>query len=63
MPHGFWQPDDCVRRVPVTADEIGGLSECITASGDLRTLPSHYKPDDPMLAGLDGFFAMRLQKL
>lgn len=56
-------PDDCVRRVPVTADEIGGLSECITASGHLRTLPSHYKLDDPMLAGLDGFFAMRLQKL
>lgn len=52
-----------VRRLPIQPDEIGGMAECITRLGDLRTLPSHYSPDDPALAGLDGFFAMRLQKL
>ena len=33
-----------LRRVPIEASEIGGLSECITAQGDLRTLPSTFPP-------------------
>jgi 16S rRNA (cytosine967-C5)-methyltransferase len=46
-------------RVPVTAEEVGGLSEAITAKGELRTLPCHW----PDRGGLDGFFAARLRRL
>ena len=51
-----------VSRLPVTAEEIGGMSECITGEGDLRTLPYHMAHDDPRLAGLDGFYAARLTR-
>lgn len=47
-------------RVPVTAEEIGGLSDCITPEGDVRTLPCHLTGAEPRLSGLDGFFAARL---
>ena len=52
-----------VERVPVTADEIGGLSEAVTAEGDVRTLPCHLAAADPRLSGCDGFFAARLRRL
>ncbi len=45
-----------VEQRPVAAHEIGGLAECITADGDLRTLPCHL----PDAGGLDGFYACRL---
>lgn len=45
-----------VRRVPITADEIGGLSQLITAEGDLRTRPDHLAE----AGGIDGFYACRL---
>ncbi len=48
-----------VRRVPLEASEIGGLKECISAEGDLRTLPCHLADRD----GIDGFFAARLRRL
>jgi 16S rRNA (cytosine967-C5)-methyltransferase len=51
-----------VRRAPITADEVGGLTECVTAAGDLRTLPFHLWRGDPRRSGLDGFFAARLVK-
>jgi 16S rRNA (cytosine967-C5)-methyltransferase len=51
-----------VRRLAVTPEEIGGLAECLTPSGDLRTLPCHLWGDDPRRSGLDGFFAARLVK-
>ena len=51
-----------LRRVPVEAGEVAGLSEIITADGDLRTLPCHLPHPDPRLAGLDGFYAARLVK-
>jgi 16S rRNA (cytosine967-C5)-methyltransferase len=51
-----------VRRLPVAAEEIGGLAECVTPAGDLRTLPSHLWGDNPRRSGLDGFFAARLVK-
>jgi 16S rRNA (cytosine967-C5)-methyltransferase len=51
-----------VRRAPVTADEVAGLGEIITADGDLRTLPCHLPHADPRLGGLDGFYAARLVK-
>jgi 16S rRNA (cytosine967-C5)-methyltransferase len=49
-------------RSPVSADEIGGMSECLTAEGEVRTMPVHLPNDDPRLAGLDGFFMARLQR-
>jgi 16S rRNA (cytosine967-C5)-methyltransferase len=51
-----------VRRAPVTADEVAGLGEIITADGDLRTLPCHLPHDDPRLGGMDGCYAARLIK-
>ncbi|MBV8105793.1 MAG: MFS transporter [Hyphomicrobiales bacterium] len=51
-----------VRRVPVEPGEIGGLAECLSPSGDLRTLPCHLWGDDPRRSGLDGFFAARLMR-
>jgi 16S rRNA (cytosine967-C5)-methyltransferase len=45
--------------VPVTPDEVGGLSELITPDGALRTLPSHL----PGQGGLDGFYAARLRRV
>ncbi len=52
-----------VRRLAVVADEIGGLSECLSEAGDLRTLPCHLPGPTSRLSGLDGFFAARLQRL
>jgi 16S rRNA (cytosine967-C5)-methyltransferase len=51
-----------VRRVPIEAQEIGGLDECLNAAGELRTLPCHLQGPTPRLSGLDGFFAARLQR-
>jgi len=45
-----------IKRVPVAPAEIGGLKECVSAEGDVRTLPCHLAELD----GLDGFFAARL---
>ncbi len=45
-----------LRRQPIGADEIGGLEQCVTADGDLRTLPCHLADE----GGLDGFYAARL---
>jgi len=49
-----------VSRLPITAEEVGGLAECITPLGDLRTLPCHLPADTPRQSGLDGFYAARL---
>ena len=46
-------------RVPVRAEEIGGLAECISPAGDLRTLPSHLSGH----GGMDGFFALRARRI
>jgi 16S rRNA (cytosine967-C5)-methyltransferase len=51
-----------LKRLPISADEIGGISECVTQEGDIRTLPAHLANGDPRLAGLDGFFVARLQR-
>jgi len=48
-----------VRRVPVEAAEIGGLKQCITDEGDLRSLPCHLADQ----GGLDGFYAARLRRV
>jgi 16S rRNA (cytosine967-C5)-methyltransferase len=54
--------ETAIRRVPIEASEVAGLSEIITAEGDLRTLPCHLPQPDPRLGGLDGFYAARLVK-
>ncbi len=46
-------------RQRISADEIGGHPDWITAEGDLRTLPCHLGEYD----GVDGFFSARLIKL
>ena len=51
-----------LRRAPITAAEVFGHDEFITADGDLRTLPCHFPDGDLRLAGLDGFYAARLVK-
>lgn len=50
------------RRAPILAHEVAGLSELLTAHGELRTLPSHLPRSTPELSGLDGFYAARLVK-
>jgi len=51
-----------MKRHPVEASELAGLSELISPLGDVRTLPCHLQHDDPKLSGLDGFYAARLVK-
>jgi 16S rRNA (cytosine967-C5)-methyltransferase len=52
--------DSRLARRPVTADEVYGHGEFVTADGDLRTLPLHLPDPDPRWGGLDGFYAARL---
>jgi 16S rRNA (cytosine967-C5)-methyltransferase len=49
--------------VPITAGEVFGRAEFISPDGDLRTLPCQLPDADSRLAGLDGFYAARLEKL
>ncbi len=55
----FLARNDAFQRKPVEAVEIFGLSELISAQGDLRTLPSHLADK----GGMDGFYAARLVRL
>jgi 16S rRNA (cytosine967-C5)-methyltransferase len=50
-------------RLPISADEFHGEAEWITPDGDLRTLPCHLADDDSRMAGLDGFYAARMQRI
>ncbi len=54
--------EPAMRRMPVDASEVAGLTEILNAEGDLRTLPCHLPHEDPRLGGLDGFYAARLVK-
>ncbi|MDB5501858.1 MAG: hypothetical protein JWR89_1760 [Tardiphaga sp.] len=54
--------DSGMKRAPVDASEVAGLTEIINSDGDLRTLPCHLPHADPRLGGLDGFYAARLVK-
>ena len=48
-----------VERLPIAAEEVGGLPELVTGEGDLRSLPCHLADQ----GGLDGFYAARLRRL
>jgi 16S rRNA (cytosine967-C5)-methyltransferase len=54
--------ESALRRAPIDSGEVAGLTEILTAEGDLRTLPCHLPHQDPRLSGLDGFYAARLVK-
>jgi 16S rRNA (cytosine967-C5)-methyltransferase len=55
--------DPGIRRRPIAPNEIPGIAEFLNATGDLRTLPSHWGDPDPRMSGLDGFFAARLERI
>lgn len=46
-----------LRPEAISAAEIGGLAECVTAAGELRTLPCHLAER----GGMDGFYAVRFR--
>jgi 16S rRNA (cytosine967-C5)-methyltransferase len=54
--------EPALRRVPIAAAEVAGQQQFITSQGDLRTLPCHFPDADSRFAGVDGFYAARLQK-
>ncbi len=47
-------------RAPITASEVGGIADWVTADGDLRTLPHQMPVEAPYKSGMDGFYAARL---
>jgi 16S rRNA (cytosine967-C5)-methyltransferase len=46
-------------RRPVEPGEVGGLAECVTPQGDVRTLPFQMALTEHDRSGLDGFFVAR----
>jgi len=54
--------EQSVRRAPIAASEVFGEGAFITEDGDLRTLPCHFPDADSRFAGVDGFYAARLEK-
>ncbi len=54
--------DSRVQRRPVAASEVHGLVELVNGAGDLRTLPCQLPDPNPQMAGLDGFYACRLER-
>ncbi len=54
--------DSRLRRRPISPAEIG-LPDLLSPEGDLRTLPCHLPDSQPRMAGLDGFYAARLERL
>jgi len=55
----FLRSDARFRREPIAASEVGGLSELVSAEGDMRSLPCHLAE----IGGMDGFFAARLYRI
>ena len=54
----FLQRHPQFRRLPVASSEVFGLTDLVSAEGDLRTLPSHLIEK----GGMDGFYAARLKR-
>jgi 16S rRNA (cytosine967-C5)-methyltransferase len=59
---GILEAHPGLRLNPISPSEFSGLSEFITPRGELRTLPSGWPDPDPHMAGLDGFYAVRLER-
>jgi 16S rRNA (cytosine967-C5)-methyltransferase len=47
-----------LQRLPVMANELPGLAEAVTPTGDVHTLPTMW----PERGGIDGFFMARLRR-
>jgi 16S rRNA (cytosine967-C5)-methyltransferase len=56
---GFLADHPSFRREPISAAEVGGMQDLLTAAGDLRTLPCHLAE----IGGMDGFYAARLRHI
>jgi 16S rRNA (cytosine967-C5)-methyltransferase len=56
---GFLARHPHLVRRPVEPGEVGGLAECITPDGDVRTLPFQLSLAGHDRSGLDGFFVAR----
>lgn len=54
----LFEAHDNAYKLPITAQEIGGLEDPVTDQGDLRILPYHLAA----LGGMDGFFISRITK-
>jgi len=52
-----------LRRRPISVNELSGLDDLITPLGELRSLPCQWPDTDPRMAGLDGFYAARLERI
>jgi 16S rRNA (cytosine967-C5)-methyltransferase len=52
-----------LRRRPIHAGEVGIAAEWLTPEGDLRTLPCHLPDSNAAMAGIDGFYAARLERV
>ena len=46
-----------------TLAEVAGIEPFLSPAGDIRTLPSHWPDADPRMAGIDGFYAARLERI
>jgi 16S rRNA (cytosine967-C5)-methyltransferase len=55
----FLRRNDNFHRDPVAPADVFGMSELVSAQGDLRTLPFHLAEE----GGMDGFYAARLKRL
>ena len=55
--HPDWEID------PVPADLLPGLTEAITARGEVRTHPAMLADGNPQIAGMDGFYAVVLKRV
>lgn len=51
-----------LRRRPIAPADVAGHAEFITPAGDLRTLPCHLPDVDSRMAGIDGFYAARIEQ-
>lgn len=62
----FLARHDDFAREKILAAEVGGISEFVTAAGDLRTLPCHMggaaAAEGGPAGGIDGFYAARLRR-
>jgi 16S rRNA (cytosine967-C5)-methyltransferase len=52
-----------IRLKPISDNEISGLNGFVTPRGELRTLPCGWPDENPRMAGLDGFYAARLERI
>jgi 16S rRNA (cytosine967-C5)-methyltransferase len=52
-----------LRRRPIAKDEVFGMADWLSPIGDLRILPCHLPGQEARMAGLDGFYAARLERL